>query len=81
MLLKNTCENTQDMYNHEAQPSRGTKRKRDQEQKMTKQTPHMKQPTQKQKITATEEPLGMMGMKTTWWLKPVFTRAKSHPYF
>ena len=41
---------------HEAHSSRGTKRRRDGEQIITKQTPHMKRPTNKQIGTATEVP-------------------------
>ena len=36
-------------HNHEAQPFQGTKRKRDEDQLTTKQTPHRKLPTYKQK--------------------------------
>ena len=34
-------------HNHEAKLSRGTKRRKDEEQTMTTQTPHMKPPTHK----------------------------------
>ena len=43
-------------HNHEAQSSRGTKRRRDEEQLKTKQMRHMKPQTHNQRKTATEEP-------------------------
>ena len=50
---KHLSEDTHDMP--QSQPSRGTKRRRDEKQIMKKQTPHMK-PTHKQRRTATEDP-------------------------
>ena len=43
-------------HNPEAQPCRGTKRRRDEEQIMKKQTPHIKPPTHDQRETTTKGP-------------------------
>ena len=55
---------------HEAHPSRGTKRRRDEEQIRTTQAPHIKPQTHKQRRTATEEPPwngGTVSSKTVGW--------------
>ena len=43
-------------HNHEGQPCRDMKRRRDEEQIRTTQTRHMKPQTNKQRRTTTEEP-------------------------
>ena len=54
-------------YNHEAQPSPGTKTRIDEEHTMTKETQHTKPPTHEQIRTATKEPpwKGQKKKKTT----------------
>ena len=54
--IKTSVQTPWNYHSHEAQPSRATKRRRDEEQILTKQTSQMKPPTHKQKKTATEEP-------------------------
>ena len=46
---------TKKCHSHAAQPSGGIKRMRDEEQRMTKQTPHMKSPMHKQRRTEIED--------------------------
>ena len=54
-LAKTKNKNTQEMPQHEEQPSRDTKRRRDEEQIMTKLTPRMEPQIHKQR-TAVDEP-------------------------
>ena len=68
-------------HNHEAQTSRGTKTRRDEEQIRTPQTPHMKPQTHKEKrnATALERSVGKLfwGRGGDYWgLKLIFTRPK-----
>ena len=52
-------------HSHEAQPSRDTRRRRDEEQTMTIQTPNMKPPTHTE--LQQRNRLGKVGRKTTGW--------------
>ena len=55
---RNTCKDTKEMPQSGSKvvPSHQTKSRRDEEQIITKQTPHMKPQTHRQRSTATEEP-------------------------
>ena len=65
----------------EAQPSRDTKGRRDEEQIIIKQTPHMKPQTQKLRRTTTEEPpwndLGRVSRKLLGVLNQFYSRETS----
>ena len=64
-------EDIQKMPQSQRSPSRRTKRRRHEEQIKTKQTPHMKPPSQEQRRTIVDNRLGTVCRKTSGALKRV----------
>ena len=63
---KHMSENTQKWHNQEALPSRGTKRRRDEDQTMKKQTSHIKPPITKTSLFKYTENFTTKKMKIFW---------------
>ena len=57
---KNISEDARKCHNHRVQPSRDTKRRREEEQIRTTQASHMKLQMHRHGRTATEEPIGKL---------------------
>ena len=56
-------------HNYEAQPSRSTNRRRDEEQTKTKQTPHMKPPMYKEELRQRSRFVRSVGKILGWWVR------------